>query len=180
MNDRLGESWREWEPETIWKVLMDELGYYPTEELKNLIMCFQVISTTNLPFEDWSVFENVGHSLLQNPVHFSQVQPLEPDEIALTVKFLKMIRPGELFEDDILGYAASSAKNAGMVYLPDDLYPKGSQELLDNIGNAEDLRDRVEKLYPKFLKGLDVSTPIGVQMARLLEVREFVDEKIYG
>jgi hypothetical protein len=172
LNDKYSNAWHDWEPETL-RHTLDRDGVDLDDEVMNSIQALQVICKTNAPFEEWHVFEKVGQALNNNPVSFGHVQPLEMDEIAYTIKILQDIRPKEEFEDDIKGYIAAAAKEAGMVYLPEDLYPKGCQDFLDKMGNDTKLRDAVAKVYPKTS---NEETALGVQLARLSEVLDYVKE----
>jgi len=170
LNSRYGDGWHNWEPETLTQTLhADDIEHM--NEYRDTLQAYQVVAKTNFPFEEWHVFEKVGHAFNFNPVNFGHLQPLEMDEVALTVKTLKSIRPQLEFEDDIKAYIAASAKEAGMVYLPEDLYPKGCQEFLDKMGNDLLLRDEVAKHYPKESQE---ETALGIQLARLSEVLEYV------
>lgn len=174
LNDKY--DWYDWEPETLWQTIEGDFSSHPSTEVKNILQAFQVAARTNYPFEDWHIFENVGQAFNENSVNFGQVQPLEMDEAAYTIKILTMLRPKQEFTDDIKAYIASCAKEAGMVYLPEDLYPAGCQKFLDTMGNDVGLRDRVASLYPKILK-MDLDTAIGIQLARLSEVIDYVKER---
>ena len=163
-------DWTDWEPETIWTMLEVEHGIKPSDEAKNIVQALQTAIHTNFPFEEWHIFENVGHAFNENPVNFGQVQPLELDEIAKTVKILTTLRPKQEFEDEVLGYIAACAKNSGVVYLPEDLFPKGCQDALDRLGNDIGLRDQV-----KAGAAGEPDSPLGVQNARLKEIRQYKD-----
>jgi hypothetical protein len=172
MSNRYEDRWYHWEPETIWQTLEYD-GITADEELRNSIQAFQVVTRTNFPFEDWHIFEKTGHAFNNNPVNFGQVQPLELDEIAYTIKILTAIRPQEEFEDDVKAYIAAAAKEAGVVYLPTNLYPEGCQQFLDKMGNEMSLKEQVAKKYPD--KG-DENSALGVQLARLSEIDNYVKE----
>jgi hypothetical protein len=169
LNQHYLDEWHDWEPETLWQTLEMEHAIQPSDEIKNLVQALQVICKTDFAFEDFSVFENVGHAINMNPVLFGQIQPLEPDEAALTVKVLRSIRPKEEFEDEVEGYIAACAKRAGMVYLPDDIFPSDCQRFLDAIGNDMSLKYRVITNS----SGEDVE----IQIGRIQEVRDYIADK---
>lgn len=182
LNDKYGKNWWDWEPETIWQTLTNDFMGHPSDELKNLIQALQVICKTNLPFEDWSTFEKVGHAINSNNVAFDHVQLMDLDEVALTVKIIESIRHKIEWTHDVLAYIAASAKHCGVVYLPVDLFPLGCQEFLDKMGNNEDLKNEVIKVLKpttdNALPDLNTDTALGVQMARLKEIRDYVAERI--
>jgi hypothetical protein len=177
LNEYYKSDWHQWEAETIWQTLELERGIEPTEEIRNMVQALQVICKTNFPFEDFSTFENVGHALNMNPVHFDTLQPLEPEEAALTVKILQSIRPKEEFEDDVLGYIAACCLEAGMVALPTDLFPEGTQELLDKMSPHVE-PDLVQEALTSPNGEYDTESMVGVQRERIREVREYIDEML--
>lgn len=174
LNDKYDREWWDWEPETLWKTLLVDgvanVGSQ-TAELKNIVMALQLLVNSNVPFEAWHIFEKVGHALNHNPVDFAIIQPLELDEVALTLKIMQTIRPKQEFEPEVCGYIAACAKTAGVVYLPDELFSGGCQSFLDDLGNHIPLKEEVKKTWPRHIKG---NTALAIQLQRLHEVREYV------
>lgn len=177
LNRQYGSDWQDWEPETIWQTLYQEQAVTPTEEVKNLIQAIQLVCKTNFAFEDFHVFEKVGHAFNLNPVMFDTIQPLEPDEIALEMVILKAIRPQVDFEDEINGYIAACAKSAGMVYLPESIFGVEPQIFLDQLGNDLELKAEVISHLDK-IEGaaVDEDSPLDIQLSRIQEIREYITD----
>lgn len=174
MNQNFKQDWMNWEPETLWTTLEKDFGVNPTPSMKDALMAMTVIGKTDLPFEDFHIFEKVGHALSFNAVHFSEIHPLEPYEIAKLHKILKMIRNRSQYEDEVLAYVGSCAKHSGYVFLPEDLFPSGSQHYLDILGNDENLKNQVSELYSKGITSSAIET-ISVQLERLNTIKELVN-----
>lgn len=174
LNQNFKQEWFDWEAETLWRTLDLDFGVHVDDAMKDAVQALSVICKTNFPFEDFHIFEKVGHAISLNPVHFSEIHPLEPYEIAKLCKILLMIRKGEEFSIEVLAYIGSCAKHAGFVFLPEDIFPKDSQTYLDNLGNDEILKNQVCEAY---LKGITTSAsePISVQLDRLHTIKQFVD-----
>lgn len=183
MNELYKRDWWDWEPETIWASLVDD-GYDDiTEELKNAVLALQTILNTNQAHENWHIFENVGQAFNFNTVSFSIIQPLELDEISLTLKILNTIRPKQIFESEIDGYVAACAKSSGVVYLPSDLFPteiekpgdtKTAQNFLDELNNDLELKDAVAKRWAiDQVPRKNDPLPLKVQLLRLKEIEEY-------
>lgn len=168
LNEHYGRAWWDWQPETVWQTLSKEQGIEVDSDLKNLIMALQLTVTTNQPFENWHVFEKVGHAFNLNPVDFGVVQPLEPQEAALTLKLLRTMRPKSEFASEICGYLAASGKAAGLVYLPEAVFTAGCQSFLEQMGNdsalAKALADNADTGGVDYL----------IQKARLEEIDAYV------
>lgn len=174
LNQHFKQEWFEWESETLWKTLEMDFGVHVDDQMKDAVQALTVICKTNFPFEDFHIFEKVGHALSMNPVHFSEIHPLEPYEIAKLCKVLSMIRQGEPFASEVLIYIGSCAKHAGFVFLPEDIFPWGAQAYLDLLENDYQLKMDVEALYSKGIT-TSSSEPISVQLDRLHTIKQFVD-----
>lgn len=168
LNEHYGREWWQWEPETVWTTLQKSHGIDPDEDLRNLISALQLTVTTNQPFENWHIFEKVGHAFNFNPVNFGIVQPLEIEEAALTLKLLRTIRPKQEFDSEICAYLAASARNAGLVALPEAVFTAGCQGFLDRMGNDTALAAAVMK--GEETGGADYL----IQKARLKEIEQYV------
>ena len=172
LNDHYSRQWWDWEPETIWAELQrDHFSEGTPEEIKDMTMALQVTLNSHSPFEHWHVFENIAHAFSSNPVSFAVLQPSEPDEIALAMQVLSRIRPEEKFDREVLMYIAVCAKSAGMVWLPQDLFP-GVQTYLDEITFEHEFRDKISQLWEK--KAAGETDAEQIQIARLKEVHEYV------
>lgn len=168
LNTHYGHDWWDWEPETLWQTLKSDHDIEATEEIKNIIQALQVVVKTDYPFEEWHVFENVTHAFNKSPVSFARMQPVDLDEAALTIRILKEIRPKSEYHSEVCGYLGACAKNCGMVYLPEDIFPKCAQDFLDEMGNNLELKHMV------MTKGSGEA--YDVQMNRLKAIRQYVEE----
>lgn len=169
LNEHYGRDWWHWEPETVWQTLQKEHSSDVTEDLRGLISALQLVVTTNQPFENWHIFEKVGQAFNKNPVNFGIVQPLEPQEAALTVKLLQRIRPKTEFDPEICAYLAATAKNAGIVYMDPKVFFLDCQAFLDRMGNDADLMEAMRDGKNQD----DVGEQI--QRARLAEIGSYVE-----
>lgn len=174
MNEHHGREWWDWEPETLWKTIEDDhiSGATPTE-LKEAILALQVILNTNSPFENWHIFEKVGHAFNMNNVDFSILQPLELDEAALTVAIMNRIRPKQEYEPEVLTYIAVCARQSGMAYLPENMFP-GVQKYLDELNFDQALRDSVKNLWDKKDSSRSMTDAEDIQITRLKEISDYL------
>lgn len=174
LNDHYGRRWWDWEPETIWAELQrDHFSEGTPEEIRDMTMALQVTLNSHAPFEHWHIFEKIAHAFSANPVSFSILQPLEPDEAALAMQALSRIRPEEKYDREVLMYIAVCVKSAGMVLAPEELFP-GVQTYLDEITFEHDLRDKVKTIWEKKDKTPSVTDAEEIQIERLKEVHEYV------
>jgi hypothetical protein len=173
LNDHYKKEWKDWEPETLWQMMKEQHDFDPTPELRNIVMAIQTSVTTNAPFEHWHIFEKVGHALSCNHVNFRILQPLEADEAARAIRFLRTVRPKQDFENEVYVYLAAVAKNCGIVYMPQELFGK-TQEYLDEFNNDIALKNKISSLWPNVsFKTSEES--VRIQIERLKEIKEAVE-----
>lgn len=173
LNNRFGRGWWEWEPETLWHSLGS-----PSGELKGIVMALQTATRTNFPFELWHVFEKCGQAFNLNPVDFQIVQPLELNEASLTIFILKSIRPEENFEADILGYLAALAHEAGVTYLPPELFGADAQPYLTRlVDDSSGVGKDTQAAWPRTGTADDYPA-LRIQLARLQEIKDYVKSRL--
>jgi len=175
LNASYGTSWWGWEPETLWKTLEEDHSFKESEEAKNLIMALQVVVSNNAPFEDWYAFEKIGHAFCQNPVSFGILQPLNIDEAGVSMALLRLLRPKEEFDDEILSYVASRAKESGIVFLPKEIFGEKTQGFLERLGNPRELSQAVENLWKKGERKSQ-APEIAYQLSVLFEIKDHLAE----
>lgn len=170
MNKSFGRDWFDWEPETIWKTIGGNTELEP--KIRNIILCLQVLVKTNQVHEQWHIFENAVHAFNGNHVDFSTLQPCELNEIAKAIKIIRKVRPTEDFDSEVYIYIATVAKTSGVVYLPEDLFGRESQDHLDNLVNDLELKKEVQNRWPNGPKS-DDSLALKIQLLRLKEILDY-------
>jgi hypothetical protein len=171
LDDRWGEKWHDWEPETIWAMLSSEEGIEATDAIKNMIMALQLITKTNQPFENWHIFEKVGQAFNLNSVSFGEVQPLELSEAALTIKILNAIRPKQKFEAEVHSYVAACARHAGVIFLPVEFFSPEAQKALLKISPGG------HEVYEAMADNSRSDEPaVKIQKLKLKEISDYVTE----
>lgn len=176
LNSHYEHDWWNWEPETIWQTLQTDHQLEASEAIKNIVQALQMIVNTDQAFEHWHIFEKVAHAFNENPVSFGTMQPLELDEVALTIKILEHIRPKAEYQDEVCAYIAACAKNSGVVYLPKEYFPGCSQECLDDMHNNIELRDQVKR---DLLKPFEENeSALSIQLQRMRAIRAYVQENL--
>jgi hypothetical protein len=169
-------DWFDWEPETLQKTLNDHFGIEMGDEGVNALGALQTALKTNHAFEQWHIFEKVGHAFNANIVDFSSLQPLRPDEVALTCQTLEKVRPQGEYEEEVLAYMAACCLDAGVVLAAEEFFPSGVQEIIDKIGNDLDLKNRTLASWKKGLRDSKEDFPLRVQLKSLEEIQEYLEE----
>lgn len=122
------------------EVVAHEYGY----ELADIIQAVSVCTTTQAPWEDVDVFQNVVLVLNGRPVFGDMLQDITIKEIAYAVLCLKRQFPDENFNDDVAKYIAFEAIEDGLMFLPDILKFAQSHITIENLN--EDQR-AMQRLY---------------------------------
>lgn len=115
-----GEEYTTWESETLKEAIVDDfkaLGELTWQR----IQAIRLLYTNTSCWEEWEVFENICVANLGEPVVFSQTQPPEPEDIAITIEMMKSVGNYE-FHQDVIGYIASCCLFDGLWCLPSNLF----------------------------------------------------------
>lgn len=180
LKEKYKDEWVEWLPETLWESIRRDIG--PLSEVsKNKIQALALSLATNVPWQDWTTFENCGRSFNDSIPVFGQIQPLSPAETAYTITLLKVINDYP-FSDEVLGYIASVCLYNGIVYAPPEWFD-GAQEFVDKQAKSSGLKNKIKSAWKKVSKRplvdveFDVENPVDVQIAKLWAVQEYLRDK---
>jgi len=128
--DNYQVHWLDWLPEVTDKTVFDgEIS----EVLSNKVQAIRVCLTTDTPWLEWHIFENVGTAFNHQVPDFNRMQPLTLGECITTMDTMKKLRPEENFSEEVLSYIASIAANENYVYLPRELHVGEAQLILDKM-----------------------------------------------
>jgi hypothetical protein len=176
LNEKYGREWFDWEPETVIQTLSHDFGMELDSDGENIVGALQLILNTNQAHENWHIFEKVGHAFNTNNVDFTILQPLRPDEIALTLAIMNYIRPKEVYDTEVAAYIAACAKESGMVYLPDEFFGADAQKFLDGMENDLELKSKVANLWASKTTPTDLG--LLIQTKALYEIKDYIQEHL--
>jgi hypothetical protein len=134
-----------------------------TGNLKNMVQAVLTVIETDLPTQDYFVFEKVGEAFNWRKPRFDHMLPLSVGECAWTVYCMNKLRPQELSSEVGL-YIAACANEYGLIIMPDSLSKyqtyleqfsgiSETQQLLDlyrtkTTSSGNEMMDRqLDKLY---------------------------------
>lgn len=111
-----------WDPDTLWLEIHDDHGVAVSHTIKNRIQAFITALTSDAPYRQWEVFEQLGHAFNLQPSDFSLVDILSPEEIAWTVAELALLgEPDEAWSSEVKGYIRHVFYDNGYYEVPDYL-----------------------------------------------------------
>lgn len=152
--------------------IFHQLGTEISDINKNKIMAVIACMESDLPYDEWHVFEKVGEAFNNQLPNLSHIQPLTPGECAWTVKCLRSIREKPL-SDEVKTYIASCLHDDGFLMCPSEL--SMCSENLVTFTNMRDL-EPLKSLYADKA----ITHPIEmvrVQLQRLAAVDAYIEEK---
>ena len=117
---KYGLDYVNWESETLKEAVIDDfqsLGDMSWQKMQ----AGRLLLKNSAAWEEWEVFENVCCAVLGEPAIFSQTQPPEPEDMAITLETLKLVARHK-FHKDVLGYIAAACIFDGLWSLPDPLF----------------------------------------------------------
>ncbi len=168
LSEKFGHDWINCEePESISLCLDDDVDIND-----DMIGAIKTCITSNLPWADPYVFENVVDGLNGNPIvpETLSIPPLE--EICVAVDLMTDMKPDMPFSDDIKKYICACAMDYGLTWLPKILLfaadfmeedPNGIQFMVKTYIEASG--------YPLFDYSYQ-DDPVGVQLQKLAAIQQ--------
>jgi hypothetical protein len=89
--------------------------------LRQKIYAIRIISTTDIPHNEWSVFEKVGCAFNDRAVHFGLVEHLSAAECARTVALIETLRPDK-YSEEVRTYIAACCHEDGLLTVKPSKY----------------------------------------------------------
>jgi hypothetical protein len=188
LTDEWKSEWISWEPETIFSEVEKTYNVTLPGQVQEKILALDLLHSSDSFWQDWQVFQIVTVTFGGRQARFDDVQELSLAEIDASMRMaasLSMMSRNEAktpYSDEVLGYIAATASNAGLVYLPPPM--NEAQEYLDTLSGAKDLAPQVAEewarmmaLDPALARVMPIEeTPVGVQIARLLALKDASDD----
>lgn len=181
--ERFGTAWIHWIPLVIRETLFD--GQQNTI-IENKIQALATCLSTDTPWLEWHIFENVGKAFNHQVPNFGRIQPLTPGECAATMEIMdELVEPDNDFSNEVLIYVAGCAKERGLVYLPEEYSISQAQSQLDNFNYNLDLIVEVKDKWSKIKSNknlVDVAIkeddPVQVQLGKLIILDQYIKENV--
>lgn len=184
MSAKYAQVWIDWEPETLWLVLQDDFSIEITDNLKNKVLLLKVLLKGESAWDDWFVFQKAVVAINGRKPNFHMVEHVSPLEIAWAVHEMLEIDPAKKFSEEVCRYIAAVLYHDEQVYAPNEFFPESVQiYLTDDLGvNAGLLKATIRKWQDEKGRPLqDLGRPetaVDVQIAHLLEIRNYVKERM--
>lgn len=179
LNNKFGEEWVEWEPETILE-MADREGVEVKHTNRDKIMALKVIQNTDAFWEDPRTFEKVVLAFNHRIVDWGHVQEPRLHEVVGAIELIERYLKSLDFTEKIQAYVTVVAIRDGYVMLPPALdFAKFlfSEQLIDKMGDeALQRQERLRRMLDD-----DVENPTeedAVQYRRILRCQYHAQEMI--
>lgn len=180
MYKEMGHEWVNWEPETIWEEMVEEVGVEPPRVNKDKIMALKLCILTTVPWEDWHPFTTCILCFNDVPVDMEIGQECSPAQLAYGVKVLTSLQPEHEYNRDIQFFAASMLISFGICWIPQEplggLVNEALQHLIKiNSGNTEAI-EQAQRDYAAYKAGAEL-TEDDIHTTRLAAIDEYLRYK---
>lgn len=114
-----GEEWMTWEPETLWREIMDDFRVPSiSDHAKSKIQAAKTLHINEWYFDKWEVFCWVTQALNNNIPDFQVIQKPSIAQLFVSVDIATMVRNDEEFGAEVQMWVAASVLDEGVVYAP--------------------------------------------------------------
>ena len=172
-------EWLDWVPEVLDDTLLKE---QKSDIISNKAQALRICLTTDTPWREWHIFENVGKAFNHQVPNFGLLQPLSLGECEIALRTMEGLRDEDLQEEVII-YIAARAFTENYVYLPEEWEVSIAQDHLDNMiydfGLKMKTKDSWEKIKDKDLldKKFREDDAVHRQLANLAVVQQYIREQ---
>jgi len=177
--DKYGVEWLDWEPETITQSIRQDWNTQISRINMDKIMASKLLHVSDEFWRHWEVFQKVVLSFNNITPLFDRVQEVTVAQIVHALNQVGEIRKEE-FQDEVLYYIATMAKEEGFIWLPSPLEP--AQKHLDELNPPEaatlkaEIRERWESLDGGDLRKMEFQEDLyGVHLAKLASIDLYLD-----
>lgn len=164
-------DWINWLPETLWRQLaMDHFVLVPDQiprQVKDKVLALQVALSTNRPWVEFEVFENVATAFDGDVPHPFVLEPRSAEECLFGMHCLSKLRPDETFAPEVLIYVASCFAHDGLISAGPARCLSGVQTYLNNFIFDRATADRVTRVFSELWSQRDA-----VALAELQNVED--------
>lgn len=181
-----GTSWIGWLPEVIKKTILNNRS---NEIIENKIQALAVCLSTDTPWLEWHIFENVAKAFNHQVPNFGYTEPLSLGECWVTVRTMNYLRQ-EDWSNEVKIYIATVAFQNNYVYLPRESELEMAQRFLDGFVIYPDLKMQVSQYWDKLRvsqkldKTDDISildrefseTPVQIQLSKIAIAKQYLLE----
>lgn len=164
-----GESWANWEPETLWSEINDRFQVASiSDEARAVIQAIKTLKVNPEAYTtDLNGFEDITLGLNGHQPNFEAVEVCDPGEIFRGFVFTRfgLLRGQTLkFEPSVISYVRACFREAGVFAMPEEM--KEFEETAE-----KDLRDRIRADAKNWQAGtVDHTNMLSVQAAKLHDI----------
>lgn len=179
--DQYGTDWFEWEPETLWREIMDDFRAPSiSDHVKGKVQAVKTIHISDWCFTKWEIFCPICQALNNNIPDFEVLRRPTISQLFAAVDMMTMIRNDVEFSQEVQDFIGAAMIDSGVTYAPQPL-AFCQDEILrfqEELGRPVD----PEPVKEKYKQMLSVpaeevvleETPVDVQVAKLIIARDYL------
>jgi len=165
LNSTLPE-WLSIEPETL-SIVIQKRGIDMSEVSMDMINAIHSIVSTDTPWSDIFIFENVVDALNGNSVIPETITKPSLEDIMVAVSIMQDIKQDNSFSDDIAKYIAAIAQDEQILLLPPPIDFTNKFIPADSEGIQKSLKDSFEKIMNLPFDYPYQENPVDIQVQKI-------------
>lgn len=151
LSKKVGLNWAELDPGTLIKFI--ELEFGSVDDItKHKIWALQNALTTDIPWQDYDIFENCCLAFTNHIPIFGLTEPLDPHEMAFGIGILDALRE-DIYNDEVRGYIAAVMQYNGIIcQAPESKIPSVKNIIYRNLDEVN--RRMADMIIQEWVKGI--------------------------
>jgi len=179
--DQYGTDWFAWEPETLWKEIMDDFRAPSiSDHVKSKIQAVKTIHISDWCFTKWEVFCPIIQALNNNIPDFEILRRPTVSQLFAGVDMMTFVRNDVPFSQEVQQFCAASLLDAGVTCAPQPV--AFCQDEIVDIQKERGIPVDPDPVRDKYKQLLSVPAeevvlghnPVDVQVAKLIIARDYM------
>jgi hypothetical protein len=179
--DQYGADWFEWEPETLWREIMDDFRAPSiSDHVKSKIQAVKTIHISDWCFTKWEIFCPITQALNNNMPDFEILRRPTISQLFAGVDMMTFIRNDVEFSQEVQQFCGASMLDAGVDFAPQPL--AFCQDEIEDIQKERNIPIDLGPVREKYKHLMSIpaeevelrENPVDVRVAKLIIARDYL------
>jgi len=179
--DQYGTDWFGWEPETLWREIMDDFRAPSiSDHVKSKIQAVKTIHISDWSFTKWEIFCPILQALNNNIPDFEVLRRPTISQLFAGVDMMTLVRNDVPFSQEVQQFCGAAMVDAGVICAPQPIAFCQDEILAIQEDRGIPVDPTLVKDKYRMLIGVPAEevvleqTPVDIQVAKLIIARDYM------
>ena len=179
--DQYGTNWFEWEPETLWREIMEDFRAPSIgDHVKSKIQAVKTIHISDWCFTKWEVFCPIVQAVNNNIPDFEVLRKPTISQLFVAVDIMTFIRNDVQFSQEVQQFCAATLLDAGVIAapVPIDFCQDEIEDIQKERGiefDPQPIKDKYKQMLSVPIEDVELEeNSVDVQVAKLIIAKDYL------